>query len=90
MKKLIVTILTVVFALTLALGVVGCGNDEGTSTCKHQPGQTYTRVDNENHSYKCKLCKQTIKEKHKWVEGVADGNGDATYTCQKCGTQKDR
>ena len=89
MKKLIVTILTVVFALTLAFGVVGCGGEE-TSACEHKPGKAYTVVDNDYHSYKCTLCKETVKEKHKWKEGVADGDGNPTYECSKCGVQKAR
>lgn len=90
MKKLIVTILTVVFSLTLAFGVVGCGNGDEGSSCEHKPGKTYTVVDNDYHSYKCTLCKETVQEKHKWKEGVVDGNGDPTYECSKCGVQKAR
>ena len=89
MKKLIVTILTVVFALTLALGVVGCGGEEA-SACQHKPGKVYTAVDNDYHKYTCTLCKEKVQEKHSWKDGVVDGNGDPTYECSKCGVQKAR
>ena len=92
MKKLIVAILTVVFSLTLTLGVVGCGGDDSGSACKHKPkaGAIYTSVDNDYHRYTCSLCKEKVNEKHAWSEGVADGNGDPTYKCDKCGVQKAR
>ena len=90
MKKLIVTILTVVFALTLAFGVVGCGGDAGASTCEHKPGKAYTVIDQEYHQYTCSICKEKVQEKHKWKDGVVDGNGDPTEECSKCGVQKAR
>ena len=90
MKKLIVTILTVVFALTLAFGVVGCGGDSSSSDCKHKLSSNYTSVDNEYHKSKCSLCKEYVNEKHNWVDGVVDGNGNPTYNCSKCGVQKAR
>ena len=90
MKKLIVTLLTVVFALTLAFGVVGCGGDTGASACQHKPGKTYTVIDQTNHQYTCSLCKEKVQENHKWKDGVVDGNGDPTQECSKCGVQKAR
>ena len=90
MKKLLLTILSLVCSLSMALGVVGCGGDNGGSTCQHKLSSTYTSVDNEYHKSKCTICKEYVQEKHKWVEGVVDGNGDPTYTCSKCGVQKAR
>ena len=91
MKKLIVTILTLVFALSLAFGVVGCGGDSGASDCQHKLSSTYTSVDNEYHKAKCTICKEYVQEKHKWAQGVDEGDGTKTYNCSKCGdTKSDR
>ena len=87
MKKLIVTILTVVFVLTLAFSVIGCGGDNGGSTCRHKLSSNYISVDNEYHKSKCTLCNEYVNEKHKWEHIVDDGN-TPIYNCQKCGVPK--
>ena len=93
MKKLIVTILTVVFALTLALGVVGCGgNGQEAAACNHKLAtKGYLKVDKDYHKVKCTICNEYVQEKHKWVQGVDEGDGTKTYNCSKCGdTKSDR
>ena len=89
MKKLIVTILTVVFALTLAFGVVGCGGDNGNQ-CEHTYAKKWTKLDDEYHCKKatCGCEGEMLKEKHKWSQGVADANGNPTYKCNTCGATK--
>ncbi len=54
-----------------------------------------TIIQNNNaHTGKCKVCKETVTEAHIWGEGVVTknpqcaANGVMTYTCTECGAKK--
>lgn len=64
-----------------------------TIVCNHSY-DTYTKVDEENHSAKCTICQQPATSAHTWDEGkVSEGAGcetpgKKTYTCTACKAEK--
>ena len=59
------------------------------TACQHLQG-TYSRLDEENHTYTCLNCGMSKKQAHIWGEGVvtvrptAGSKGTMTYTCLDC------
>lgn len=61
--------------------------------CKHNY-ETWTKVNDENHTATCSICNEPKTEKHTWDGGKitttsgCDSPGEKTYTCTVCGAEK--
>ena len=92
MKKLLVTILTIIMASTMALGLVACGGDTGDAGHEHKYSSKNWKYDNTHHWKEalCEGCEGQIgmKEEHTWGEGIVDGTGAMVYQCTKCPATK--
>lgn len=82
MKKILLTVLSVFFALCSACVFVACSDDSGNSH-KHEYSDTYT-YDAEFHWYECACGEKKSTERHVFVEGVCacgyekQNNGEST------------
>ncbi len=95
MKKFLLTILSIVCALSLTLGIVGCGNngdgDNPPATHTHTYSANYSSDD--NYHWLSATCEHTDlvdkKGEHTYDEGVLNEEGTLiVYTCTVCGKTK--
>ena len=89
MKKLLVTILTIIMASTMALGLVACGGEGGDDGHVHTAGKQW-QYDATHHWKNATCCPGEVVDKgtHTWVDGIVDGNGNMIYQCSKCPATK--
>ena len=101
MKKFLLTILSIVCALSLTLGIVGCGNNgDGENNGDNPPApppHTHTYSANyssdDNYHWLSATCEHTDlvdkKGEHTYDEGVLNVDGTMyVYTCSVCGKTK--